>query len=234
MLTRNFKRAYVWQLPVRIFHWVNALAIIVLSITGFIIANPPAIASSVEATNSYWMGTVRFIHFTSGYVFFFIMLFRLYWVIVGNKFSNLRAFMFFNKKGMKNFFYVLKHDIFLFPEKVRKISNLSIGHNSMAVAAYLFMFFVAVIMVFTGFGLYADNATWWLPKLFNWVPSLLGGDFMTRLIHHICMWIILVISIIHIYLVLYHDWLDGRGEVSSMISGFKFVRKERIDKDIDE
>lgn len=48
------------------------------------------------------------------------------------------------------------------------------------------------------------------------------------------MWLILIIVITHIYLVLYHDWLDGRGETSSMLSGFKFVRKERIEEDKDE
>ena len=34
----------------------------------------------------------------------------------------------------------------------------------------------------------------------------------------------------HIYLVFYHDWLEGRGEVSSMFGGFKFVREDRIKK----
>ncbi len=206
MLTRNFKRSYIWQLPVRVFHWANALAIVVLSVTGFIIANPPAIMSSAEATNSFWIGTVRAIHFISAYVFLFSMILRIYWAIVGNKFSHWKSFMFLNKKGRKNFIYVLKHDIFLFPEKIKKISNLSVGHNSMAVSAYVVMFFLALIMVFTGFGLYADTATWWLPKLFDWVPALLGGDFLTRLIHHVTMWLILLIVIIHIYLVFYHDW----------------------------
>jgi Ni/Fe-hydrogenase 1 B-type cytochrome subunit len=85
-------------------------------------------------------------------------------------------------------------------------------------------------MIFTGFGLYADTATWWLPKMFSWVPSFLGGDFITRTIHHITMWLIILIVMLHIYLVLYHDWLEGRGETSSMISGYKFVRGERVDK----
>ena len=230
MLTRNFKRSYIWQLPVRIFHWSTVVSVIVLSTTGFIIADPPAIMSSSEAHDIYWIGTVRTIHFISAYVFFFAMILRLYWAFVGNRFSHWKAFMFLNKKGRKNFWYVLKHDIFLFNEKEKKIANLSIGHNSMAVSAYIFMFFLALIMVFTGFGLYADTATWWLPKLFGWVPALLGGDFLTRMIHHITMWFILLIAIIHIYLVLYHDWLDGRGEVSSMLSGYKFVRKKRVKK----
>ncbi len=229
--TKDYKRVYVWQIPVRIFHWANALAIVVLSVTGFMIADPPAFLSQKEAYDSYFMGYVRTIHFISAYVFVGAMLLRIYWAFAGNKFSHWKAFRPFSKKGIKNMFHVLKHDIFLLPEKEHKLSDISVGHNSMATLAYIIMFLLAVIMVFTGFGLYANNATWWFPKLFAWVPSLLGGDFMTRMIHHISMWLILFIIIIHIYLVIYHDWLEGRGEASSMVSGYKFVRKERVAED---
>ena len=57
------KRVYVWQLPVRIYHWLNALCIVILSITGYLIGNPPAIQSSAEASFGYWFGEIRFIHF---------------------------------------------------------------------------------------------------------------------------------------------------------------------------
>ena len=228
--TKTFKRVYVWQLPVRLFHWVNALAIVVLCITGFLISNPPSIMSNAEAYDTFWMGTIRSIHFISAYCFFFAIILRMYWAFVGNKFSHWKAFFPFSKKGIHNMFHVIKHDVFLLPDNDAKLSDISIGHNSMAAIAYLLLFFLSVIMIFTGFGLYADTATWWLPKMFSWVPSFLGGDFLTRTIHHITMWLIILIVMLHIYLVLYHDWLEGRGETSSMISGYKFVRKERIEK----
>ena len=77
METKNFKRVMVWELPVRIFHWVNFLTIIVLSVTGFIIADPPAILSNAEATDLHSFGIVRFIHFVAAYIFFFNMLMRI-------------------------------------------------------------------------------------------------------------------------------------------------------------
>ena len=233
MKTKNFKRVMVWELPVRIFHWLNVLAIIVLVLTGFLIANPPAILSSMEATNLHSFGIIRVIHFIAAYVFFFVMILRLYWAFVGNQFSHWRAFWPFNKKTWNNFWHVLKIDIFLMNEKEEDVSKLSIGHNSVAKLSYLAMFFLALIMVFTGFGLYADMSGWWLPKLFGWVPALLGGDILTRQIHHITMWTFIFFSMIHVYLVLYHDWLEGRGEVSSMFGGYKFVRKDRL-KESDE
>jgi Ni/Fe-hydrogenase 1 B-type cytochrome subunit len=230
METRNFKRVFVWELPVRIFHWTNVLCVVVLSLTGFLIANPPALLSNAEATNLHSFGIVRFIHFTAAYIFFFNMILRLYWSVVGNKFASWRAFWPFSKKTWSNFKHVLKIDIMLFNEKVPDEKNISIGHNSVAILSYLLLFIVALVSVFTGFALYADTANWWLPKLFAWVTPLFGGDFMVRNIHHIAMWVFILFTLVHVYLVFYHDWLEGRGEVSSMFGGYKFVQEDRLRK----
>lgn len=34
---KRLREVYVWELPVRIYHWVNALCIVILCVTGFII-----------------------------------------------------------------------------------------------------------------------------------------------------------------------------------------------------
>lgn len=229
MKTMDFKRIYVWELPVRIFHWVNALAILILGISGYIIAKPPAILLSVEATNSYWFGFVRATHFVTAYIFLAVMIMRLYWAFfAGNRYANWRAFLPFDEKGRNNVSHVMKYDILLLRDKNPKLSDISIGHNAIAAMSYLAMFFMGLIMVFTGFGLYADNANWFLPKMFGWVPEFLGSDFTARKIHHFSMWIFVIFIMIHIYLVLFHDWLEGRGETSSIISGYKYVCKERV------
>ncbi len=230
METKNFKRVLVWELPVRIFHWINFLSIIALTVTGFIIADPPAILSNMEATDLHSFGIVRFIHFGAAYLFFANMLLRIYWAFAGNKFANWRAFWPFSKKMWNNFVHVLKIDILLFNEDEENLSNISIGHNSVAAVSYIVLFLLALIQVFTGFALYAEMSSWWLPKMFSWVIPLFGSEFMVRTIHHIAMWGFIMFSLVHIYLVFYHDWLEGRGEVSSMFGGYKFVRRKRIKK----
>jgi len=222
----------VWELPVRFFHWINVLTIIALTITGFIIANPPALQSSAEATNLHSFGYVRLIHFGAAYIFFFNMLLRIYWSFVGNQFSSWRAFWPFSRKMWNNFWHVMKIDILLLNENHPDVKDISIGHNSVASFSYVVLFLMALIQVFTGFALYADTSGWWLPKLFAWVSPFLGGDFMVRTIHHITMWIFIFFSLVHIYLVFYHDWLEGRGEVSSMFGGYKFVRTDRFVKHV--
>ncbi|MHB1197933.1 MAG: Ni/Fe-hydrogenase, b-type cytochrome subunit [Lutibacter sp.] len=230
METRNFQRVLVWELPVRIFHWVNVLCILALTLSGFLIANPPALLSNAEATNLHSFGIVRYIHFIAAYIFFFNLILRVYWSFVGNQFASWRALWPFSKKRRENFKHVIKNDILLMNDKKPELKNISIGHNSVAAFSYLILFIIALISVFTGFALYADTSTWFLPKLFSWVTPLFGSDFMVRNIHHIAMWGFILFVIIHVYLVFFHDWLEGRGEVSSMFGGYKFVREERIKK----
>jgi len=224
----SFKRVYVWELPVRVFHWANALAITVLATTGFIIANPPALMSGAEASDQFWFGTVRMIHFISAYVFLAIMVLRIYWAFVGNRYASWRSFLPLTKKAIKNIKHVMRVDVLLGMDKEDRLGNIAIGHNAVAGSSYLVMFFFALVMIITGFGLYEPMSDSFIPDLFAWVVPLFGGDFTVRLIHHVGTWLMILFVIVHVYLVFYHDWLEGRGEVSSMFSGYKFVLTERF------
>jgi len=229
MRTYDFKRVLVWEMPVRISHWITALSVFVLAVTGFIIANPPAIMSTAEASELYWFGTVRKIHFITAYIFLANAIIRTYWAFKGNYYANWRAFIPYTRKSWQNILHVLKVDILLRNEEEEILKNISVGHNYVASISYLFLFVLVLVQIFTGFGLYAPTSGWWLPQLFAWVPDMLGGDAPTRFIHHATTWLFIIFTIIHVYLVFYHDWLEGRGEASAMISGYKFVRKERLE-----
>jgi Ni/Fe-hydrogenase 1 B-type cytochrome subunit len=103
--------------------------------------------------------------------------------------------------------------------------HFSVGHNAVAGFTYFIAFLFFIIQCLTGFGLYASMGTWWFPKLFAWVPAMLGGDILTRQIHHITMWFFILFTFIHVYLVLFHDYVEGSGEVSSMVGGYKFIEE---------
>jgi len=230
--TYNYKRVYVWELAVRFFHWLTVLSLTVLIITGFIIADPPAFNNNVEATNSFWFGYVRLIHFSFAYILIANLVFRIYWLFAGNQFANWRNFIPYTKKHWKNIFYVLKIDIFLQKDKEHKLENISVGHNALAAFSYFIMTLFFLLQVITGLALISDTSGWWFPKMFHWVINLFGGDIPTRYFHHILTWLFMAFVVIHVYLVLYHDYLEARGEASAMISGFKFVRTERIQQNI--
>ncbi len=230
-VTCNFKRVYVWEIPVRVFHWITAFTMLILVITGFIIANPPALNVNVEATNSYWFGYVRAIHLITAFILVANSIFRLYWAFAGNQFANWRNFIPYTKKGVLNMLHVLKVDIFLLGEKDRNLSNISIGHNYLASFSYFIMGLLFILQFSTGFALMEDTSNWWLPDMFSWVVPFFGGDILVRYIHHFTTWIFMAFIVVHVYLVLFHDYVEARGETSAMISGFKFVRSERFKKE---
>jgi len=43
-------RVYVWEIPIRVYHWLNALCILVLCVTGYMIGQPLAIQQGAEAS----------------------------------------------------------------------------------------------------------------------------------------------------------------------------------------
>jgi Ni/Fe-hydrogenase 1 B-type cytochrome subunit len=216
---------YVWQLPVRFYHWVNALAILGLVVTGLIIGNPPGSIVGPEASSTYWFGIVRFVHFICAWVFFFNFVFRIYWGFVGNKFAKWDNFIPFRKCQYKEMEQVIKIDVL----QVSSSPMESMGHNALAATTYFVLFLFFVLMSLTGFALYAGMSTWWFPKMFNWVTMLLGGDMEVRHIHHLMMWGFILFAMIHIYLTVYHDYIERRGIISSMIGGWKFIEKNVFD-----
>jgi len=222
--TKNLKRVYVWELPVRIYHWLNALTIVVLIATGFFIADPLVILSGQEASFRYVMGWVRYIHFAAAYVFVFNFIFRLYWGFVGNQYADWKNFIPTNLTFFKRIWSVLLIDIFMV--KSEDGGYHAIGHNAMAGFVYFGMFLAFAVQVLTGFGLYADMSTWFFPKLFAWVSPMVGGDTPLRIIHHVATWFFILFTVIHVYLVMYHDYVEGTGEVSSMFGGWKFIEED--------
>ena len=76
------ERVYVWELPVRLTHWVLFFSILVLAATGYYIGNP-FISVPGAAKDHFVMGTVRAVHFYAAIVFALAVLVRIYWLFVG-------------------------------------------------------------------------------------------------------------------------------------------------------
>lgn len=215
----TFQRIYVWELPVRFYHWLNALCIVVLTVTGFVIADPPALTSASEASFSYWFGVNRFIHFTAAYVFVFNFAFRIYWGFVGNRYANWKNFLPLRRAQFREIGSVLRVDIL----QSRNRPLLAIGHNALAYFTYFAMFLIFLFQVASGFAMYAAMSNAWFPRLFVWMVPLFGGDAALHQWHHLATWFFIVFTLIHVYLVFYHDYVEGHGVLSSMAGGWKFL-----------
>lgn len=215
-------RVYVWEIPVRLYHWLNAFSLVVLCVTGYLIGSPLAIQRSTEAYTSYWFGTVRFIHFLFAYIFFFNFLFRIYWGFAGNRYANWKNFIPYRKKQWKEIKQVMAVDVLQADNQPIE----TIGHNAVAGMTYFMTFLAFLFQCLTGFGLYAAMSKSWFAKMFAWIIPVMGGDFAVRQWHHVFMWFFILFALVHVYIVFYHDYVEGRGEISSMGSGWKFIEKD--------
>jgi Ni/Fe-hydrogenase 1 B-type cytochrome subunit len=225
MPTTTLERVYVWEIPVRLYHWVNVACMLVLCVTGYFIGGPISVNSGGEAWQGFWFGKLRFLHFAFAFVFFFNFVGRIYWGFVGNEYVRWKHFFPLTptlfKAQFREVFQVLKVDILQATVKPMD----SIGHNALAAWTYGLVFLAFVLQSVTGFGMYAAMSTAWLPQLFAWIVPLMGGDFMVRQLHHALMWFFIVFAMVHVYLVFYHDYVEGRGIISSMGGGWKFIER---------
>jgi Ni/Fe-hydrogenase 1 B-type cytochrome subunit len=86
---------------------------------------------------------------------------------------------------------------------------------------------LTVFQIASGFALYASMSSSAFPQLFTWLVPLFGSEQNLRLFHYAAMWAFIVFTLIHIYLVFYHDYVEGHGVLSSMVGGWKFMEKHK-------
>jgi Ni/Fe-hydrogenase 1 B-type cytochrome subunit len=213
------RSVYVYEVPVRIWHWVNALAITVLGITGYLIASPLP-SPGGEASQHFMMGYIRFAHFAAGYILAIGLLGRIYWAIVGNYYAKELFWVpLFQLPYWKDVLAMFKWYAFISPRPA-----VFIGHNPMARFSMFFGFLVpCFFMILTGFGLYSEGqqAGSWFDAAFGWVIPLFGQSQDVHTWHHMGMWTILCFIIVHIYAGVREEIMGRSSMLSTMISGHR-------------
>lgn len=225
--SHDYQRVYVWEQPVRWFHWINALCILVLGATGYLIAHPLALMSSDEASFGYWFGVNRFIHFAAAYVFVANFAFRLYWSLVGNKYAHWRNFFPLTKAQFRQIGQVIKVDVLQMSH--RPVHAL--GHNSVAYFTYAGTGLLTFFQIASGFALYAPMSDAWFPQLWVWMIPLFESEQNLRIFHYAVTWLFAIFTLVHVYLVFYHDYVEGHGVLTSIIGGWKFMEKGQAESD---
>lgn len=220
------RRVYVWELPVRLTHWVNVLSIVVLSFTGYYIGNPWILVSTREWYGPFFMGNMRFIHFVFAVIFVSSLILRIWWAFVGNRWANWRGlFPILFPEGRKELVSAVRYYTFL-----RREPPDVIGHNALAGLTYSVIVLLYFLQSLTGFALLGEVNThgfWW--NLTGWVFRFMP-DQTLRQIHHIIMWLLIAFALHHVYSALLVDLEEGSGLMSSIFSGFKFVRTGLLKK----
>ncbi len=212
----------VWDLPVRITHWVNVFSILVLSITGYYIMNP-FFGTSGPATDQFLMGTVRFVHFTTAFIFTVSVVFRVGWAFAGNTYARWSQFLPVKRGRRRALAKMLGYYTFL-----RREPPAEVGHNPLAGVTYVAIYVLFGLQIVTGFALYGlDDPTSFWSHAFGWLFLLVGIPFV-RLIHTLIMFLLIAFTIHHVYSAVLIDVEERSGLLSSIVTGYKTLTRRHI------
>lgn len=221
-LGRKVTSVYVYEAPVRLWHWVTVLCIITLSVTGYLIGKPlPSVPG--EASANFLMGYIRFAHFTAGYILAAGLIGRFYWALVGNRFAReIILVPVWDKRWWGEFFFEVRWYLFLerYPKKY-------IGHNPVGQIAMASFLWATLAMCMTGFALYGEGlgTDSWAYRGFGWIIGLMGGNSLSvHSWHRLGMWAIVLFAMIHIYAAIREDIMSKQSMVSTMLSGFRMFK----------
>ncbi len=213
---------YVYEAPVRAWHWVTAPCILLLAATGYLIANPAWPLVAGEPFHHFLMGDIRLIHFTCGYIVAIAFLVRLYWAVMGNRYVRE---IFIIPVWRRGWWASLARTLRWYG-LAGAAPPAKAGHNPAAQLSMFVLFVLGVVFqIVTGFALYGEGARGWSHALFtSWVIPLFGSSMTVHTWHHLGMWYILLFVILHFYIALREDIMSGQTMVSTMISGWRYFR----------
>lgn len=218
-------RKYVWEFPIRLTHWVNAISIAVLFLTGLFIA-APILMPGGEAANHFLMGRMRQFHFAFGFALIIGVLLRIHWFFVGNNYARSGFPFFWRASWYKAVFQQVVDYMHL------DRGHIHIGHNSLAGASYAAFFAMCGFEGVTGLALYSEsNPGGFWDNLLGWTIPLLGGSFRVHTWHHLVAWLIMVFVVFHLYIAVYDAYLYKNGLIDSIIAGSKFYEPGDHDAD---
>jgi Ni/Fe-hydrogenase 1 B-type cytochrome subunit len=216
-------RVYVWQVPVRICHWLIFASIAVLSVTGFYLGSP-FLSEPGEAGRHFATGTMRAIHFYAAIVFALAVVTRLVWMFRGNRYARWDKFLPVDRKRWRGLGPTLKFYLFA----MRKPPGF-IGHNPLAGIVYAGVFGMYLVQIATGLAIYGASAHVGSPtRPFAALLPLLGGLATARFVHHAIMWGIWGFAAHHVYSAVAMSQIEQNATIESIFSGYKFVPHEDL------
>jgi Ni/Fe-hydrogenase 1 B-type cytochrome subunit len=102
-----------------------------------------------------------------------------------------------------------------------------IGHNALASFTYMIIVCLYIVQTVTGFALYGQLhpvGIW--HSLTDWMFLFVSNQAM-RQIHHLVMFLLIGFAFHHVYSAWLVDMEEANGLMSSIFSGFKFIRHDQ-------
>lgn len=216
---KEFTPAYRWQ------HWIRALSIVILTFTGVYLAYPffaPAVSSEPD---NFLYALMRSWHIIFGFLMISAVIIKVYLSIFGKAFTyKMERSSFQDLINPKVWIHQLGYYLFL-----TKHPPLKGVYNPLQLMAYLGMYITFFVLIITGLVLYVhvyhEGLGGALYGIMRWFEVLMGGIANVREIHHISMWVVMIIVVIHIYMAVFNSVFGKNGSMDAIFSGMKWNKK---------
>lgn len=213
---------YVYQSPIRAWHWLNMFCIIILCFSGYLIGSPLPTLSG-EASDHYMMGYTRFAHFAAGQTMAVLFVGRILFAITGNKYAKELFSLPVHKKSWRDgFIEQLKWYLFASNQAPQFV-----GHNPVAQMIMFFGFVLpAIFMILSGFALYAEGQGMghWMYGFTDFMLLFFDGTLSIHVYHHLGMWVIICFVMLHLYAAFREEIVSRQSMISTMISGWRMFK----------
>ena len=179
----------VWDLPTRIFHW-SLVALVVVSVT----------TAQIGGNAMTW-------HFRSGYAVFTLLVFRIFWGLVGGRWSRFASFVHTPATTLR----------YLRGEH-RPEENLDVGHNPLGALSVFGLLVVLLAQVATG--VFADDEISSAGPLVKFVSGA-TSSLATSWHKNFGQWLILALVLLHVTAILFYLLKKRHNLVRPMLTGDK-------------
>ncbi|MCL1095294.1 Ni/Fe-hydrogenase, b-type cytochrome subunit [Shewanella kaireitica] len=215
-----YQRELVFGAAIRIFHWLRALAILILVITGFYISWPFLVAP--ESSDVLVQGYIRAAHQIFGFLLVSITLVRAYLFFFGKSDIERRSF----KDVLSPKSWVTQLKSYLWMGHLDKAGV----YGPLQFVTYFAISVVAFLICVTGLVLYANvyhqGLGGMIGGMANWVTMMMGGLAPVRIWHHYFTWVFIIFVVIHVYMAVWTGIRFKHNSVDSIVSGYDYHKKK--------
>ncbi len=219
------KKHYEFSYWLRITHWVRALAIVILTATGFYIAYPfisPAHSGGEPVL--FLNALTRSWHVIFGFMLIAVTIGKFYLFIFDRQ-SKLERDSFWDFINPKIWIQQIGYYLL-----ITKHPHGKGVYNPLQFMAYVGVYLAIVMISLTGLILYVhvyhEGMGGFLFDFMRSLEVMMGGLAFVRELHHIFMWIFIIFLPIHVYLAVFNSVHGKQGAMDSIFSGYRWVKED--------